>query len=63
MYEYPLFQGTAKLDKTNKTYNMIGKIPNYYTEKVIGSMYDNKIRKLGTFIITAGKDLDVSGSA
>lgn len=31
MYEYPLLQGTAKLDEGNKTYNMIGKIPNDYT--------------------------------
>ena len=63
MYNYPLFQGTAKLDGNKKTYNMIGKIPNYYTEKVVGSMYDDKIRMLGSFVITAGKNKDVSGSA
>ena len=56
MYKYPLFQGSAKLDENKKTYNMIGKIPNFYTEKVIGSIYDNKIKKLGTFAITAGKN-------
>ena len=63
MYNYPLFQGSAKLDENKTTYNMIGKIPDYYTEKVVGSMYNNKIRNLGTFTLTAGKDLKVSGSA
>ena len=63
MYNYPLLQGSAKLDGNKKTYNMIGKIPNFYTEKVVGSMYDDKIRNLGTFTLTAGKNDDVSGSA
>ena len=43
MYEYPLLQGSAKLDKDNKTYTMVDKIPNYYTEKVFGSVYNDKI--------------------
>lgn len=61
MYKYPLFQGTAKIDE-KKTYNLIGKIPNFYTEKVIGSVYNNKLEKIGTFSLAAGKDAAVSGS-
>lgn len=50
------------MDENKKTYNLIGKIPNFYTEKVIGSVYDDKIKKFGKFGLKAGKDNAVSGS-